>query len=75
MSVKTFEEWSALGYRVRKGSKAGSRGPVSGKPQFSDNQVYKPNTRRRSYRDVADFDMEEDRDLADAYGISPWGSD
>lgn len=47
-SYKTFHQWSALGYKVKKGSKATW---ITDVPMFSKEQVeYSP--RRRSYSNI-----------------------
>ena len=69
--LKTFQQWSDLGYKILKGSKARW---VNGVAVFSRDQVI----HRTTYvvpRQFADFDREEDSELADFYGISPWGGD
>lgn len=38
--MKTFEDWSSEGYRIRKGEKAAARNEF-GEPLFSDEQVWK----------------------------------
>jgi hypothetical protein len=40
--LKSFDEWSKAGYRIKKGSKAVARRASDGKYLFTDKQVYKP---------------------------------
>jgi len=67
ITLRTFQEWSAAGYKVKKGSKAAW---FEGKPLFHQGQVDKY---VKSNRDYGDFDRESDQEKADYYGVSPWG--
>jgi hypothetical protein len=68
MLLKTFQEWSNAGYRIYKGAHHIARNEQN-VPLFAESQVFIPSD---SY---TDFDREEDAELADLYGISPWGND
>jgi len=51
MDTKTFDEWSTLGYRIHKGSKAsGFKGNL---PLFTEDQVYIPQS---FHHEECDFD-------------------
>jgi len=50
--MKTFDEWSSLGYKIIKGSKAMW---VDGVAKFSEKQVMK-NRKRTSLRSELDYD-------------------
>lgn len=62
-SPKTFEEWSKLGYRIEKGSKAYIR-KSDGAKVFLEKQVYKPQ--------YYEGDYEDDAEQANYYGIDGW---
>lgn len=74
MDRKTFDEWSRLGYRIRKGAKSTARSP-SGEPLFDKAQVWNPYDYGRSTNRYAAYSMsrEEDYDMAVAYlGDRDW---
>ena len=66
-TLRTFQAWSDLGFRIRKGAHHVDRDELN-MPLFDDSQVYRP-----GFYD-ADFDREDDAEEADFYGINPWGS-
>lgn len=43
--MRTFDEWTALGYRIKRGSKAVGRN-AQGVPVFSEDQVWDPKAKR-----------------------------
>lgn len=79
--MKTFDDWSRLGYRIRKGAKSLARSP-SGVPLFDRTQVWNPydySSRRVASRQSPDqyrtynMSREEDYDMAVAYmGDRDW---
>jgi len=62
--MKTFNEWSRLGYKIKKGSKATW---VEGVAMFSKDQV-----RKRPPPTVHDYDMEFDYEQQVHYQINGW---
>ena len=75
--VRTFKEWSYFGYTIKRGSKA-VKFNNDGVALFNVAQV-KPYVRRTynkhgDYDSMTDFDRESDSEMADYYGISPWGN-
>lgn len=55
--VKTFDEWSAAGYRIKKGSKAVGRNN-EGVPVFNIDQVWRPGA-YIPWRDWGDVDYDD----------------
>ena len=72
INLKTFKDWNYLGYTVKKGSKAHWIDDVA---MFDETQVkkYEKPSYHNNWYGNRDVDMEEDSELADYYGISPWG--
>lgn len=64
LTTKTFGEWSAAGYRIRRGAKA-IRIQPDGKARFDHTQVYRPPS------NIFNDDQEEDAEQGNFYGINP----
>ena len=66
-TLRSFDEWSREGYRIRKGARHVARDPDTNAPLFSSAQVFQP-------WGWNDDDREDDAELADFYGIDGWGN-
>jgi hypothetical protein len=64
MRLKTFKEWSNLGYRIHKGQHSVGRNEDN-EPLFNDKQVW--------YPDCFEDNLDDDADFAQAYRL-PWGA-
>lgn len=69
---KTFDEWKAAGYSVRKGEKSVGRS-ASGHPLFTSAQV-RSNPYRSRYRPVQDGDLDNTQEDYDRF-YSEYGYD
>lgn len=74
MGLKTFDEWSRTGHRIKKGAKSIRRNSI-GVPLFDRTQVWNPHDYSRSgtHRRAYSMSREEDYDMAVAHlGDRDW---
>jgi hypothetical protein len=69
MTTKTFKEWSALGYRILKGSKSVGKN-AKGEHLFSGEQVWNPEDSAYDTFGMEPSEEDEQNDLDDIWTVN-----